>query len=167
MSRLLIGKMETKILGGQKIEVFQDQKTGQYTLEEFVPNIELVSSEPGYTRIDAADKRNTYEIAIQDDGFVSVPGFTPNDSGFWDILQEVIDKSKGLTPHDVGTVEKKHPFEYQKPTDEQVAQITAMRDAMKAVYDNLMSLPESRERSIAITKLEEASMWMNKGIVFN
>ena len=84
---------------------------------------------------------------------------------FTNSLELIIAGAKGLTPHEVGTVGKKHPFEYHKPTDEQVAQITAVREAMKAVYDNLMSLPESRERSIAITKLEEASMWMNKGII--
>jgi hypothetical protein len=61
----------------------------------------------------------------------------------------------------------KHPFEYQKPSEKGVAQIEALRLACKAVYDNLLSLPESREKSLAITKLEEVSMWGNKCIVFH
>lgn len=61
----------------------------------------------------------------------------------------------------------KHPFEYQSPTEEQVLQIQNVREACKSLYDVLLSLPESRERSLAITKLEESSMWANKGIVFN
>lgn len=61
----------------------------------------------------------------------------------------------------------KHPFEYQRPTEQSVAQIEALRLACKTVYDNLMSLTPSRERSLAITKLEEVSMWGNKSIVFN
>ena len=60
-----------------------------------------------------------------------------------------------------------HPFEYQKPTDEHVAKITEVREACKALYEVLLTLPYSREKSLAITKLEEASMWANKGIVFN
>ena len=31
----------------------------------------------------------------------------------------------------------------------------------------LAELPNTRERSLAITKLEESSMWMNKCVVFN
>lgn len=61
----------------------------------------------------------------------------------------------------------KNPFEYQRPTEEHVAQITEVREGCKALYDVLMTLPPSRERSLAITKLEEVSMWANKGIVFN
>lgn len=64
--------------------------------------------------------------------------------------------------------EDKHPFEYQKPTPEHVQQIEAVRAALKNAHDAVLStVPPSRERSLAITKLEEASMWANKGIVFN
>ena len=64
-------------------------------------------------------------------------------------------------------VTPKHPFEYQSPTPEHVEQITTVRESCKALYEVLLSLPQSRERSLAITKLEEVSMWANKGIVFN
>lgn len=63
--------------------------------------------------------------------------------------------------------ETKHPFEYQKPTDEHVAKITEVREACKALYEVLLTLPNCREKSLALTKLEEVSMWANKGIVFN
>ena len=62
---------------------------------------------------------------------------------------------------------EKNPFEYQAPTPEHVKQITMVREACKATHDALLSLPQCRERSLAITKLEEVSMWANKGIVFN
>lgn len=61
----------------------------------------------------------------------------------------------------------KHPFEYQTPTEDHVKKIQEVRNAYKALYEVLMTLPESRERALAITKLEESSMWANKGIVFN
>lgn len=61
----------------------------------------------------------------------------------------------------------KNPFEYQAPTPEHVQQITTVREACKATHEVLLSLPPCRERSLAITKLEEVSMWANKGIVFN
>lgn len=60
----------------------------------------------------------------------------------------------------------KHPFEYQKATEEQLAQIQETREACKSLYETLQKLPNSREKSLAITKLEECSMWANKGIVF-
>lgn len=59
-------------------------------------------------------------------------------------------------------------FEYQAPTPEMVESIKIVRLRCKMVYDELMRfVPPSRERSIAITKLEEVSMWANKAIVFN
>lgn len=60
-----------------------------------------------------------------------------------------------------------HPFEYQRPDAVMVDQIEAVRQSCKATYNVLMGLPACRERSLAITKLEEVSMWANKGIVFN
>lgn len=61
----------------------------------------------------------------------------------------------------------KNPFEYQKPTEEHVEKITQVREGCKTLHQILLSLPYSRERVVAITKLEEVSMWANKGIVFN
>lgn len=60
----------------------------------------------------------------------------------------------------------KHSFEYQAPTPAQVTTLSSIRDAYKALHDTLMQLPASRERSLAITKLEESNMWVNKSIVF-
>lgn len=63
-------------------------------------------------------------------------------------------------------MDQKNPFEYRKPSDAGVESITKVREKCKELYDLLLTLPESRERSVAITKLEEVSMWANKGIVF-
>ncbi|MFC3859418.1 hypothetical protein ACFOPQ_01335 [Deinococcus antarcticus] len=61
----------------------------------------------------------------------------------------------------------KHPFDYQAPTPEHIEQITKVREVLKTAHDTIVAtLPASRERSLAITKLEEVSMWANKGIVF-
>lgn len=60
-----------------------------------------------------------------------------------------------------------NPFEYQKPTEEHVKQIEVVRGKCKELHEVLLALPECRERSLAVTKLEEVSMWANKGIVFN
>jgi hypothetical protein len=61
-----------------------------------------------------------------------------------------------------------HPFEYQQPTPSDIKAIQQVRAALKVAYDALHEyVPASRERSLALTKMEEASMWANKGIVFN
>jgi hypothetical protein len=61
---------------------------------------------------------------------------------------------------------EKNPFDYQKPTDANVPVIEATREAYKVLYAHLLTLPHSRQRSVAITKLEESAHWAIKGIVF-
>lgn len=64
-------------------------------------------------------------------------------------------------------MEEKNTFDYQKPTDAALPVITATREAYKVLYAYLYALPESRGRSLAMTKLEESGMWAIKGIVFD
>lgn len=61
----------------------------------------------------------------------------------------------------------KHSFDYQAPTPEHVTKITEVREKCKELHGLLLTLSDCREKSLAITKLEEVSMWANKGIVFN
>lgn len=62
----------------------------------------------------------------------------------------------------------RNPFEYQPPTLEHTEKIKAFRAACAFVYDSLLTnVPESAERTLAIRKLEECSMWANKAIVFD
>jgi hypothetical protein len=61
---------------------------------------------------------------------------------------------------------EKHPFEYQRPTELQTQRITRVREACKSLHEEILCLEPSRERSLAITRLEEVSMWANKAIVF-
>lgn len=59
----------------------------------------------------------------------------------------------------------KHPFDYHRPSEKQVAQISTVRTGCKDLHAILEALPPGRERDEAIKKLEEVSMWANKGIV--
>ena len=60
-------------------------------------------------------------------------------------------------------------FEYHAPTSEHVERIQTLREACKTlrhVIDEV--LPEgSPEKTLAVRKLEECSMWGNKAIVFS
>lgn len=60
-----------------------------------------------------------------------------------------------------------NPFGYFKPADEMLPLIQETRDAYTAVHKFLMTLPASRERSVAITELETSAMWAIKGLVLN
>lgn len=60
-----------------------------------------------------------------------------------------------------------NPFVYVQPTAASVIAITEVRQKCGELHDLLLTLQPSRERSLAITKLEEVSMWANKGIVFS
>lgn len=59
-------------------------------------------------------------------------------------------------------------LEYKKPTEDSIRRIKEVREAInnaaEVVYANTGELHSAS--IIAITKLEEASMWANKSIVF-
>ena len=59
-------------------------------------------------------------------------------------------------------------FTYHKPYADQPERYTKLRDAAKELaYLIAENCPESRERSVALTKLEEAIMWANSAIARN
>ena len=56
-------------------------------------------------------------------------------------------------------------FTYHAPKEGQPEKYTALRDKAKELAALVVELcPDSRERSLAITKIEEASMWANASI---
>lgn len=58
-------------------------------------------------------------------------------------------------------------FTNRPPTAAKAVALDAITDQMLATFDLLvMHLPESRFRSLALTKLEECSMWAKKAAVF-
>jgi hypothetical protein len=58
-------------------------------------------------------------------------------------------------------------FQYVKPTEEELATMQKFRDKYEALLTELKELPSSRGMSIALTKLEESGMWLNKAITHN
>ena len=59
-------------------------------------------------------------------------------------------------------------FTYHPPKDDQPARYEALRAAAKVLAMTIDDyVPESREKSLALTKLQEASMWANAGIACN
>jgi hypothetical protein len=58
-------------------------------------------------------------------------------------------------------------LQYVQPTEEQKALMQVYRDKMETLLKDVETLPKNRGTALAITKLEEASMWLNKGITNN
>lgn len=58
-------------------------------------------------------------------------------------------------------------LQYKQPTAEQIATMQIFRDKMEDLYRDMEILPKSRGLSIALTKLEESAMWLNKSISQN
>lgn len=64
--------------------------------------------------------------------------------------------------------ELKDRFVYHPPKNDQVKRYQQIRDAGYSMVLTLEVLvPESRERTIALTKLEEVVMWANAAIARN
>ena len=57
-------------------------------------------------------------------------------------------------------------FTNRAPTEEQGKMLDVITEEMLSVNDLLYQLPPSRFRSVALTKLEECSMWAKKATVF-
>ena len=58
-------------------------------------------------------------------------------------------------------------LQYVQPTEEQKAVMQEFRDKYEALFNELKALPASRGMSLALTKLEESAMWLNKAITKN
>lgn len=61
-----------------------------------------------------------------------------------------------------------HQMEYRKASAAQAAMIEESMGFYRAIYDWVVGhIPESRERSLALTNLEQSGMWANKAIAFH
>ena len=59
-------------------------------------------------------------------------------------------------------------YAYHKPSTDGLAKITTLRELFSSVSGSIKELaPESRERSVALTNLEQTAMWAIKAIVCN
>lgn len=58
-------------------------------------------------------------------------------------------------------------LQYVQPTEEQKAKMQEFRDKYEVLYNAVKELPSNRGLSIALTKLEESAMWVNKSITEN
>lgn len=61
-----------------------------------------------------------------------------------------------------------NPFSYIKPDEISVERLEHLNRYVQLLYLALLDdTPDSRERSIAITKLQEFRMWANASVVFD
>lgn len=58
-------------------------------------------------------------------------------------------------------------FQYIKPTDDQIAVMQQFRDQYETLANSIKVLPSSRGIALALTKLEESGMWLNKALSNN
>lgn len=58
-------------------------------------------------------------------------------------------------------------FQYVAVDEETKAKMQVFRDKFETLYKEVQELPANRGLSVCLTKLEEASMWLNKSITNN
>lgn len=54
--------------------------------------------------------------------------------------------------------------QYRQPTDDEKALIEEIKDRAQALEASLEKMENSREKSLALTNLEQAIMWSTQGI---
>lgn len=71
-----------------------------------------------------------------------------------------------LTPQDIAYLEK--TFRYHPPKGDQPARYVTIREAARMLATTIIEFcPQSRERSLALTQLEQAVFWANASIARN
>ena len=71
-------------------------------------------------------------------------------------------------PEELMEPEVHEAFLYHSPTEDQIRAIQTVREALGHAFNALRAnVPSCAEQTLAIRKLEEASMWANKAIVFD
>jgi hypothetical protein len=59
-------------------------------------------------------------------------------------------------------------YAYHKPSAGGLEMITKLREAYSALHNTVLEVAgESRERSVALTNLEQSAMWAIKAVVHN
>lgn len=59
-------------------------------------------------------------------------------------------------------------FQFVEPSEGQKEIMQNFRDKFDVIYQEIIkTITENRARSIALTKLEESGMWLNKAITSN
>lgn len=59
-------------------------------------------------------------------------------------------------------------YAYHKPSAEGLIKTADLRERFSLLHEFIQTTaPESRERSVALTTLEDAAMWAIKAVVFN
>ena len=62
----------------------------------------------------------------------------------------------------------KNNFTYHKPTEKTIPKYETIREEGKTFSEKINDMcPESREKSIALRKIEEAVMWANASVARN
>jgi len=58
-------------------------------------------------------------------------------------------------------------LDYVLPTPQQIETMNKFRAEMGELYRKIETLPKSRGVALALTKLEESAMWLNKALTNN
>lgn len=67
-----------------------------------------------------------------------------------------------------GMAELERRFTYHAPKGDQVDRYGSIRDKARELAEHInATVPESREKALAFTNLEQAVMWANAGIARN
>ena len=82
--------------------------------------------------------------------------------------QETEEVARAMQPPQGSAEEVGERFRYKAPSAEGAERHGRLTSAFRAVADEVLALvPEGRERSVVLTKLEEAKMWASAGVARN
>lgn len=131
----------------------------------------IVPADEGYGPFDVDadfvqkhDPRPSGYFVVYADGYKS---FSPSEA-FETGYRRIEPKAKGEFHDDRTAIQIHHNFRYHTPRESQPEIYTEIREKAKELAELINDrVPVSREKSLAITHLEETVMWTNAGIARN
>lgn len=137
------------------IEIFD-----KYTIEHTEAYLEIAKQ---LVKLLSPKEINEFKIVMKDCAFKNIEEWAnQNQEDIAAVMgmtkEELNDKTKATDPD----IEKR--FTYHSPKEKEQRFQTLRNNAKSLAYEIKKQCPDSRERSLALTKLEEVVMWANASI---
>lgn len=148
-----------------EVQVDHENKTiiikDNYTIDHTKIYLEICQK---FTEILSPEVFTTYKIKLNDKTFKNIKDFANKNKLDLKAILDESDKKRKDNSEDIDLDLEKR-FTYHSPKEDDAEKFELIRDFAKEYAYMIKTLcPDSRERALALTKLEEVVMWANASV---